>query len=204
MFGFGNKKRIRELEEKTHKSFSGVSRDIDSIGKWVKHLDKKDKQVFDMLNLVKEDLSSIKAEIESLRGEGVLDGEGEESKQLFKKLPVLSKQTAVEDVQEAVQTAVQTDNFYGILKGLSGNERLVVFTLMNSDLKLSYEDLALLLGKERSTVRGQVNAIKQKAEGLILEILERNGKKRIYVPEEIKAKLARYAKVRTGKRARKK
>jgi len=70
---------------------------------------------------------------------------------------------------------------------------------MNSDLKLSYEDLARLLGKERSTVRGQVNSIKQKSGGLIQEIVEKNGKKRVFIPEEIREKLAKYAKVRVGK-----
>ena len=73
---------------------------------------------------------------------------------------------------------------------------------MNSDLKLSYEDLALLLGKERSTVRGQVNSIRQKAEGIIEEINEKNGKKRVYIPKEIKEKLAKYGKVRVKKKER--
>jgi len=67
---------------------------------------------------------------------------------------------------------------------------------MNSDLKLSYEDLARLLGKERSTIRGQINSIRQKSDGLIQEIREQNGKKRVYIGEEIKEKLAKYAKVR--------
>ena len=67
---------------------------------------------------------------------------------------------------------------------------------MNSEMKLSYEDLALLLGKERSTVRGQINSVKQKSPGIIEEITEKNGKKRVFVPEEIKEKLRKYAKVR--------
>jgi len=118
---------------------------------------------------------------------------------VFKRLPVLGKQTSVEDVQKTVQTAVQTDNIYGILKGLSGNERLIVFTLLNSEMKLSYEDMALLLGKERSTVRGQINAIKQKTDGLIQEIVESNGKKRVFIPNEVKSKMQKYAKGRMGK-----
>jgi len=122
---------------------------------------------------------------------------------VFKKLPVFDKQTADYDVQETVQTAVQTDNFHGILNKLSGNERLLVLTLMNNDMKLSYEDLALLLGKERSTVRGQVNSIKQKAAGLIEEISENSGKKRVFVNDEIKKKMAKYAKVRGGSVKRK-
>ena len=125
------------------------------------------------------------------------------NKQVFGKKGVSDKQTAVEGVGKAVQTAVQTGNFYGILQNLTSSERLLVFTLMNAGngMKLSYEDLARLLGKERSTVRGQINSIKQKSEGLILEITEKNGKKRVFVPEEIRVKLAKYAKVRVkGKR----
>src|SRR3989344_1020761 len=121
-------------------------------------------------------------------------------KQLFEKTGVYGKQTAVEVVEKGVQTGVQTGSFYEIFKNLSLNERALLFTLMNSEMKLSYEDLALLLGKERSTVRGQINAIKQKSEGLIEEITEKNGKKRVYVPLEIKEKLAKYAKVRVVKR----
>jgi hypothetical protein len=65
-------------------------------------------------------------------------------------------------------------------------------------MKLSYEDIALLLGKDKSTIRGQINAIKQKSEGLIEEMSEKNGKKRVFIPEEIKQKLQKYAKVRSG------
>lgn len=196
---FSSKKRIKEIEEKTESGFSSVRKDVDAITRWIKHLDKKDKQLFDVVFALKEDLSSIKDEIESLR-EGVdLISDGEKNKQLFKKLPVLDKQTGVEVVRKAVQTPVQTANFYDILKGLSGNERLVVFTLMNSDMKLSYEDLALLLGKERSTIRGQINSIKQKSEGLLEEIIEKNGKKRVFVHDKVREKLSKYAKVRVGK-----
>ncbi|MFH1803089.1 MAG: hypothetical protein ABH864_06620 [archaeon] len=191
---------MKELEEKTEKSFSSVKHDMDAVGKWVKHLDSNDKQLFDLVFSLKQDIATLNTELGAMR-EGVqMTVEEEKNKQLFKKLPVLDKQTSVEDVQRTVQTAVQTDNIYGILKNLSGNERLVVFTLLNSDMKLSYEDLALLLGKERSTVRGQINAIKQKTEGLLQEIVESNGKKRVFIPDEIKVKMQKYAKVRMGKK----
>ncbi len=65
-------------------------------------------------------------------------------------------------------------------------------------MKLSYEDLAMLLGKERSTIRGQINAIKQKSEGLVEELMEKNGKKRVFVSENVKERLAKYAKTRMG------
>ena len=193
-------KKVKKLEEETKRSFSDVKRDMDVIGKWIKHLDKQDKQLFDVVYSFRNELSSIREEIESLReGLNLLDM-NIKNKQVFKKLPVLDKQTGVEGVQEAVQTAVQTGNIYDILKGLSANERLVMMTIINNEMKLSYEDLAMLLGKERSTIRGQINAIKQKSEGLIEEIVEKNGKKRVFVPGEIKEKLAKYAKVRGQKR----
>ena len=202
MFWFGIKKRVNELEERTKKSFSDVKGDMDKIGKWIKHLDMKDKQLFDILNSLKEDLSSLREEVESLHEGLDLVSDEVSNRQGFKKLPVLGKQTGVEGVQKAVQTAVQTANFYDNFKGLSGNERLVIQALMNTDMKLSYEDLALLLGKERSTIRGQINSIKQKSRELelIKEITEKNGKKRVFVPEEIKEKIGKYAKVRVKNR----
>jgi len=197
MLWWFSKKRGRELEEKTEKGFSAVKKDIDSVGRWIKYLDKRDKQLFDSISLLRGELSSLKDEVGALsEGLGIVE-EGVKNKQVFKKLPVLDKQGAVEGVQKVVQTAVQTGSFYENLKGLTSNERLVMFTLMNSDMKLSYEDLAMLLGKERSTIRGQINSIKQKSgEELIQETVEKNGKKRVFVPMHLKEKLAKYAKVR--------
>lgn len=198
MFGwiFGDKGK--KIEEETRKGFDSVKRDMDAVGKWIKHLDGQDKQLFDILNSLKEEISTIKNDMEGLKEAFEISQTAEENKQLFKKLPVLGKQTAVQDVQEAVQTAVQTGDFHEILKSLSSNERLLIFTILNSEMKLSYEDLALLLGKERATIRGQINAIKQKSEGLLEEMVEKNGKKRVYIPEEIKEKLRKYAKVRVS------
>ncbi len=196
MFNWFKKKSEKNLEKKTQEGFNAVKRDVDSMVKWIKHLDGQDKQLFDLINFIKDDLATIRDEVESLR-EGVEEiNDAEETKQVFKKLPVLGKQTAVEDVQEAVQTAVQSGNIYDIFKKLSSNERALMLALMNTDMKLSYEDLALLMGKEKSTIRGQINSIKQKSEGLIEEIVEKSGKKRVFVPEEIKEKMQKYAKVR--------
>jgi len=194
---FGN--RYNQLEEKTQKGFESVKKDMDVVGMWVKHLDKQDKQLFDSLELLKNDLSTIKDELASMREGLDLAVESEKNKQVFRKSAVLGKQTGVYGVEDGVQTGVQTVNFHDILKNLTSNERLVFFTLLNSDMKLSYEDLALLLGKERATVRGQINAIKQKSGGLIEEIIEKNGKKRVFIPEEVRVKLQKYAKVRVKK-----
>jgi len=203
-FDMFKKKRIKTLEEETKKGFNAVKGDFDKVGIWIKHLDEQDKQVFDILGQLKTEISSIKDEIEGIKEVVELMGSGTKSKQLSKKITNNYKQTAVDGVQNVVQTAVQTSNFHEIMEGLSSNERLIIFTLMNSDLKLSYEDLARLLGKERSTIRGQINSIKQKKEGLINEFSEQNGKKRVFVSEEIKEKLEKYAKVRVKSKKKKK
>jgi predicted DNA-binding protein (UPF0251 family) len=66
-------------------------------------------------------------------------------------------------------------------------------------MKLSYDDLAAMMGKSRATVRGQINSIKQKSEGLVDEVIEANGKKRVFIPENIKEKLLKNVKVRVRK-----
>ena len=65
-------------------------------------------------------------------------------------------------------------------------------------MKLGYDDLSAILGKEKSTIRGQINAIKSKSENLIEESIEKNGKKRVFIPEEIKEKMLKKQKVRVG------
>jgi chromosome segregation and condensation protein ScpB len=75
-------------------------------------------------------------------------------------------------------------------------ERAIVWALLNSEMKLSYEDLAALLGKDKSTIRGQINTIKQKNEGIIMEVRESNGKKRLYIPDEVRSMIIKSVKVK--------
>jgi len=137
-------------------------------------------------------LSSIRDDVEAIKN--VLSIMNElKPKQLFKtNRPVLDKQTGVYAVQTGVQTGVQTPN----LEQFSITERAILWILLNSDMKLGYEDLSTILGKEKSTIRGQINTIKSKSEGLIEESIEKNGKKRVFIPEEIKEKMLKKQKVR--------
>ena len=194
---FGDKKRVEELKSDVSNSFEKVKTDIDGIGKWLKHFNDKhsvhDTRFFD----VEERLSSIESELQEIKNAvSLLDIAN--LKQLFKTpRRVFGKQTAVQAVQIPVQTAVQTGESIN-LSGFSLMERALIYMLLNSDLKLSYDDLAAMTGKSRATVRGQVNSIKQKSEGLIEEIIERNGKKRVFIPEEIREKMLKNVKVRVS------
>ena len=78
-------------------------------------------------------------------------------------------------------------------------ERSLVWALLNTELKLSYSDLSTILGKDESTVRGQVSNAKRKIEGLILEKSESNGQKRFYIEEKIKDKVMKKYKLKGKK-----
>ena len=170
---FFRKKEIEEIKKETKKSFDDVKKDIISISGWIKHLDSEKNLQKKEINDLKEFLSSIKDELDGIKNVLSLMG-GMNFSKTFKTPKQLSKkQTTVYPVQTAVQTAVQTPN----LEHFSITERAILAILLNTDMRLSYDDLAAMLGKERSTIRGQINSIKQKSESLIEENIEKNGRK---------------------------
>lgn len=191
---FFRKDGVEQLKEETKKGFDAVKKDIFSISEWIKHLNNKEDKQDEEIKELRDVLSSINDEIENLKNvlSIMTDLKPKTNFQTPKQL--LNKQTTVYPVQTAVQTAVQTLN----LDNFSITERAIIWVLLNSEInmKLSYDDIASLLGKDRSTIRGQINAIKSKSEGLIEEIIERNGKKRVFIPEKIREKLLKKAKVR--------
>ncbi len=199
---FGSKKVVEELKNDVSNSFEKVKEDINNVSKWLKHFDDKhsvhDTRFFD----VEERLSSIENELQEIRN-AVSLMDIANFKQLFKTpRRVFNKQTAVQAVQSAVQTAVQTGESVH-LSNFSLMERALIMVLLNSDMKLSYDDLAAMTGKSRATVRGQINSIKQKSEGLIEEIIEINGKKRVFIPENIREKMLKNVKVRVSSEVKK-
>ena len=197
MFWFFRKKVEKEefdqLKQAVQTGFNSVKQDINSLTKWVKHLDSNDSEINSEILSIKVDLSSIKDEIENLKNLiSMIENAG-----LFKQKPtVFNKQTAVYGVLNSVQTGVQTVFFDKFLNNLTPNERALIFVLLNSDMKLSYEDLAAMLGKRKSTIRGQINSIKNKSEGLVEEVIGENNKKRVFIQEKAKEILLKTRKVR--------
>ena len=199
---FFRKKEAEKIREEVKNSFDLVKKDINSVGEWIKHFDSdKDFQKKDIED-IKEVLSSIQKDIEEMKT-SFSEPENLSFKQVFKTpKKVFKKQTGVYAVQTGVQTGVQTPK----LEQFSITERAILWVLLNTDLKLSYEDLAAVLGKEKTTIRGQINAIKQRSEGIIQEITEKNNKKRVFIEENTKEKLLKKVKVRvnTLKKSKKK
>jgi len=197
MFGLFSKKaekeEVEQLKQAVQTGFNSVKHDVGNMGTWIKHLDSNDTKLKDHVFELEHELSSVKEELESLKNVVSVLGE----RPMFKQRPTLfNKQTADDSVLNTVQTGVQTV----FLDNLTTNERAIIFVLLNSDMKLSYEDLAAMLGKRKSTIRGQVNSIRQKSEGLIEEVVGENNKKRVYIPERNKELLLKTRKVKGGRK----
>ena len=189
---FGHKKRVDKLKEEVQDSFNHVKKDFNKVGEWIKHLDDKHTLHNNDISNIKDQLLTIQEDIIEIKDFISFFGP-QLSKNASKQTQTGAyKQTTHDAVQTPVQTPVQTD----ILDNLTVMERGIVWALLNSEMKLSYEDLAALLGKNRSTIRGQINTIKQKNEDLIMEHRELSGKKRLYIPEEIKSKIIKNVKIK--------
>lgn len=183
-FGRRKEEEHHKLKEDVRVSFDSVKQDVKKIGIWIHHLNDQDKkqdkqleEVFDKLDEIQSDINDIKSFVSFF--------DSRVSKQVFKqRQTAVDKQTRVEHVQTPVQTVVQT----AFLKHLSVMERAIVWVLANADegMKLSYQDVAVILGKDASTVRGQINNIKQKSEDLINESIDKQGKKRYWIEDDVK------------------
>ena len=219
------KKKDESFKEEIKDSFAEVKTDVDKISAWINHLHTQDKkhntkveELYDEILKIKEDIDGIKSFISYF--------DSSLSRGVFKHpRTAVYKQTPVVGVQTRVQTGVQTPIFNGnfddsennyqgrfvsgrgnygsygsFLKNMSASERTIVWIVLNSELKLSCDDIAALLGKDRTTIRGQLNSIKRKNESLIMEHIEKNGKKRYYVDPLIKEGLLKQLKNRVKKR----
>ena len=199
VFGFLRKRRDSEdkfshLHNSLDESFSRIKEDMQGVGEWIKHLDQIKHHHHEKLQNVDSRLRAVEEFMHNLIEQSPLD---DVSKQLSKQeqTAVRPKQTALlSKQQEIVQTNIEKALF-----SLTAMERTVVWSLLNTDLLLSYEDMERILGKDQSTVRGQINNIKRKIPELILEKSESNGKKRFYIEEKQKRNiLVKY----TGKKAK--
>jgi len=167
------------LHESLHSSFSNIKRDMTGINKWLDHFKSKhenhDKQ-FDLLNQRINNIEEVIDGIQTAVQTGGLSKQPQTDSRPNNRLS-LSKQD-----EENLSMTIK-------LKKLTLMERAVVWALLNTDLKLSYEDLSVALGKDKSTLRGQINNIKTKSEGLIEEYPEKDGKKRFCISDKIKSEI---------------
>jgi len=193
MFDFFSKKvkkeEFEQFKEGVQTGFNSVKQDIGKISAWIKHLGSNDSEIKEEILELEESLSTVRDELENIKNIIHILG----SSRVFKQKPIVfNKQTVFKGVLNSVQTGVQTV----FLDHLSAMERAIIFVLLNSDMKLSYADLAAMLGKSKTTIRGQINSIRQKSEGLIEEQMSENNKKRVFIPDKVKEILLKKRKVR--------
>jgi predicted transcriptional regulator len=191
------KEEFNKFEQSVQTGFNSVKKDIGDIGAWIKHLHSDNSKLKSEILELEDELSTVKDELENLKNILSIVGERPVFKQ---KQTVFNKQTLFKGVLNSVQTGVQT----AFLHNLSTTERAIIFILLNSDMKLSYEDIAAMLGKRKATIRGQINSIRQKSEGLIEEVLAENNKKRVFIPEKVREKLLKQGKVKVKHKRSKK
>jgi hypothetical protein len=186
------KKRVNKLRKEVQDSFENVKDDIGKVGDWIKHIDVETQDNSKNIKELKANFDELNNVILELKSQISFLNPGLKQTMSVPVQTGATVQTNTQAVQAAVQTAVQTGN----LDHLTMVERAIVFILLNNDEKLSYEDISLMLGKEKSTVRGQINSIKQKNQGLICEFRELNGKKRLYIDDYNKDLMLKSVKVR--------
>jgi len=193
MFNFFRKK-VEKDEFDKHKgavqtALNNAKTDVQNLVKWVEHLNNVDSGLKGDVDDIYSELATVKSELEELKNMVAL---AVNPRLLKQRQTAVGKQTVVYGVENAVQTTVQAE----FLDRLSMSERALVMALLTTEMKLSYDDLAALSGKDSTTVRGQINGIRQKCEGLIEEMIEKNNKKRLFIPDKIKETLLKRVKVR--------
>lgn len=196
---FGRKKKEHDDEKIVH-SFESVKQDISKISAWIKHLSAKDSSHEAKIQEIYKEIFEIKQDIDGIKQFVSFFDTRVASRVFRQNSTAVDKHTRVEGVQTPVYTAVQT----AFLRGLTQNERVILWILLNAEQKLSCEDIAVLLGKDKSTVRSQINNIKQKNESWISEFIEKNGKKRYFVDERMRGLLLKNMKVKSRKIASRK
>jgi len=180
-------KKFSDLNDSLKNSFSKIKEDVFSLSSHVETLHDHKKNHGELIDELDSRLKLLENFIgETLTGHALVQTED------------LSKQTQTVVRSKRTSLHVQTEILES-LKRLTPMERSLVWALLNTDLRLSYSDLGRILGKDESTVRGQVSNIKRKTEGLVLEKSESNGQKRFYIEERIKNKIMKKYRVKNKK-----
>ncbi len=209
VFGFFKKRdgtahrKIEDLDKRISFSFTNIKRDMDSVSSWITHFNEKHEKHDNKFENLHKRLENIEKDLKEI-------------KEIWTRVQT-GVQTRVQTGQTRVQTRVrQTDvrlkqmsvqtNTLEKLRNLTVMERELMWVLLNTDAKMSYDDLFAILGKNKSTLRGQINNIKLKSPDLIREVVENDGTKRFYVDEQVKDEIInkpRKVEVRAKKRGKK-
>ncbi|MBL7101023.1 MAG: hypothetical protein ISS23_03660 [Nanoarchaeota archaeon] len=202
---FKKRKKDEEIEEKffnlhnsLHNSFSNIRKDMGSIGKWVSHLKNNHDNHNKKVELLDQRVKNIEEALKDLTGVWTRVQTAVQTEGLSKQTQTDSRPNSCPSVSKQEKSSEKL-TIVERLKKLTLMERAIVWTLLNTDLKLSYDDISITLGKDQSTLRGQINNIKVKSEGLIEEHMDKDGKKRFYINEKEKIRILKGMKKKAQK-----
>ena len=201
VWGFFRKKEawIHERFESLHRhlgvSFSAIKKDMTEINRWLYAFQEQHKNHKKGYTEIERRVREIEAILPSLLRDL-------EAMQTVVQTAVQNKQSYKQQQTNSRLGQTQDEPFMSQLRGLSITERAIVWVLLNTDLKYSYEDLKSALGKDESTLRGQINQIKKRCPHLIHEYAENSGKKRFFIDEKIKSELFKTNQQRPPKRGK--
>ncbi|MFH1332180.1 MAG: hypothetical protein ABIH63_02745 [archaeon] len=202
VFGFFKKRddaaheKIGDLNKKLGFSFTNLKKDMDAVNVWITHFTEKHEKHEDRFENLHKRLDKIEGDMEEIKGVWT-----RVQTRVQTGVQTRVQRTDVRLKQMSVQT-----NTLEKLKNLSVMERGLIWILLNSDAKMSYEDLCMILGKNKSTLRGQITNIKLKSPDLVKEVVENDGTKRFYVEEKVKEEILKKPKkveVQAKKRVKK-
>lgn len=198
MFFWLKKRDYNELDQKFEKFHSSLSRSFLNVKTDITHLITKIDKLKNSHDIKTNEILELKQRLDILENSfnDVLSIKNFDDKVFGRVFG--HKQTAVclDRNVVVVQTERKGDKW---TRNLTPMERAILNVLLNTDMKLSYEDLSVMLGRDKSTIRGQMNNIKQKNEGLLDEYIERNGKKRFYIDEKLKSEILKERRILTKK-----
>lgn len=181
--------RFVNLHDSLHNSFSNIKKDVGDIGNWLGHFKNRHDDHEQKFELMNYRINNMEEVLEELRDAWTAVQTAVQTGGLSKQPQTDSRPNSCPEVSKQLSKQVNEDRELTMidrLKNLTMMERAVVWALLNTDLKLSYDDLSIALGKDKSTLRGQINSLKTKSEGLIEEYSEKDGKKRFYISEKNK------------------
>jgi predicted nucleic acid-binding Zn-ribbon protein len=145
------------------------------------------KEILNKDSEVKRGFDSVKKDINSL-GKWVEHLNNKDSGIENEIFDIKEQITSIKDEMEGIKNIVDTI------------DKELFKQLFKTDGAKNVKQTAAMLGKSRATIRGQINSIKQKNESLIQEIIEKNGKKRVFIEENIKEKILKGVKVRENRK----
>jgi len=186
-------KKFSDLHNALDNSFVNIKKDVHDISKWLHHFKGKHDVHEKKFSLINYRISNIEEALEEIQNSWTAVQTAIQTGELSKHEHTntrpnghleASKQVSKQEKMESESLSIVER-----LRKLTVMERAVVWALLNTDLKLSYDDLSVALGKDKSTLRGQINNIKTKSEGLIEEYAEKDGKKRFFISEKSKSEL---------------